>query len=155
MNSLDRALARTAIENLLYTYAIRIDAGDFAGVGQLFARGRMLAPNGDVIGTGAAEVQAIYERSTQCYDDGTPRTRHSTTNVIVDFPPDGATAEVHSRFSVMQALPDFPLQCIIAGDYEDRFAIDEAGAWYFTERCMKPRLLGDLSRHLKFDLAGV
>lgn len=153
MNPLDRALARTAIENLLYTYAMRIDAGDFAGVGRLFDRGRMLAPNGDVIGTGAAEIQAIYDRSTVLYADGTPMTRHLTTNVIVHFVPDGTSAEAHSRFSVMQALPDFPLQCVITGDYQDRFVVDETGEWIFVERCMKPKLLGDLSRHLKFALA--
>jgi hypothetical protein len=154
MDPLDRELARTAIENLLFSYAERIDAGDFAGIGDLFARGRMLAPNGDVIGTGPAEVRSIYDRSTRLYEDGSPMTQHSTTNVILEIDVDGRTAETRSRFSVMQALPDFPLQCIITGDYEDRFACDDSEGWHFSERCMKPRLLGDLSRHLKFDLTG-
>jgi len=152
MHSPDREMARTAIENLLFLYAERIDAGNFAGVGELFARGRILAPNGDVIGTGADEVRAIYERSTRRYEDGTPMTQHQTTNVILHFEPDGCSARTRARFAVMQALPGFPLQCIITGDYEDRFALDESDGWYFVERCMKPRLVGDLSRHLKIDL---
>ncbi len=153
MHPLDRERARTAIEALLFTYAERIDAGDFAAVGELFARGRILAPTGEVIGTGAAEVQAIYERSTRRYEDGSPMTQHLTTNVLFDFGPEPRQVETRSRFSVMQALPDFPLQCIITGSYEDRFAFDDDGGWHFAERCMKPRLLGDLSRHLQIDLS--
>ena len=149
----DRAAARSAIENLLFSYAERIDAGDFVGIGALFARGRMLGPKGDVIGTGAAEVQAIYDRSTRLYEDGTPMTQHATTNVILNLAENGRSAETRSRFSVMQALPDFPLQCIITGDYEDRFVFDDEAGWHFSERCMKPRFLGDLSRHLRFELS--
>jgi hypothetical protein len=153
MNGVDRAAARAEIEALLYTYAERIDAGDFDGIGRLFERGRMLAPNGDVLGRGATEVAAIYERSTRRYEGGRPMTQHQTTNVIVHLAEDGRSAESRSRFSVLQALPDFPLQCIIAGEYEDRFARDARAGWHFTERCMKPTLIGDLSRHLRFELA--
>ncbi len=150
---LDPANARTAIENLMFTYAERIDAGDFAGVAALFARARMLGPNGEVQGEGAAEIEAIYDRSTQVYEDGSPMTQHVTTNLIFEFAPDGRSAQVRSRFTVMQQLPDFPLQCIITGYYEDRFGYDDEAGWHFVERRMKPKLAGDLSRHLKYDLA--
>ena len=153
MDPSQRVDARTAIENLLYRYAERIDAGDFAGVGELFSRGRILDPAGRVIGTGAAEVEAIYVRSTRRYADGTPGTQHLTTNVILEFADDGRSARARSRFTVMQALEDFPLQCIITGHYEDRFARDDGGGWHFVERQMKPTLVGDLSRHLNHRLA--
>lgn len=153
MNSSNRADARIAIENLLFSYAERMDAGDFTGVGELFAKGRILGPTGDVLGTGQDEVKAIYERSTRLYEDGSPMTQHLTTNVIFDFGSDGQMASTRSRFTVMQALPDFPLQCIITGNYEDRFDHDESEGWAFTERRMKPKLMGDLSRHLKYELA--
>jgi len=153
MNSSSPSDVRNAIENLLFAYAERIDAGDFAGVGELFARARVFAPNGDVIGTGKVEVEAIYARSTRIYEDGTPMTQHVTTNVILNPGDDGQTLAARSRFTVMQALPDFPLQCIITGYYEDRFACDETVGWYFTERWMKPKLFGDLSRHLKYGLS--
>ena len=155
MSPPNRVDARNAIENLLFSYAERIDAGDFAGVGELFARARVLGPNGDVVGTGKDEIKTIFERSTRVYEDGSPMTQHVTTNVILTFGSDGQTASTRSRFTVMQALPDFPLQCIITGYYEDRFRHDEAEGWFFTERLMKPKLLGDLSRHLKYDLADV
>jgi len=153
MSSTNRADARIAIEKLLFSYAERIDAGDFSGIGELFACGRILGPTGDVLGTGRDEVKAIYERSTRVYEDGSPMTQHVTTNVIFSFGGDGRTAATCSRFTVMQALPGFPLQCIITGYYEDQFGHDESGGWVFAERQMKPKLLGDLSRHLKYELA--
>jgi len=152
-SQLDPANARTAIENLMFSYAERIDAGDFEGIGELFARARILSAEGEVQGEGRAGVKAIYERSTQLFEDGTPMTQHVTTNLIFDFDEDGRQARVRSRFTVMQQLPDFPLQCIITGYYEDRFGWDEQIGWHFTERRMRPKLLGDLSRHLKYSLS--
>ena len=150
---LDPANARTAIENIMFTYAERIDGGDFAGVGDLFSRARIVGPDGSVQGEGKEQVKAIYDRSTKLYEDGTPMTQHVTTNLIFDFAEDGRSARVRSRFTVMQQLPDFPLQCIITGYYEDAFAYDDREGWHFTERRMKPKLAGDLSRHLKYDLS--
>lgn len=136
-----------AIQNLLSTYAERIDAGDFAGVGQLFARGEILAPAGDQGVRGAANVQNMYEVFTKVYPDGTPRTQHMMSNVWIEVDETAGTAQARSRFTVLQQLDDFPLQVIIAGGYEDRFARDEQG-WYFVQRLMQPKLYGDLSRHL-------
>lgn len=147
-----RADARTAIENLLYLYAEAIDAGDFAAIGELFAKGRMLGPDGGISGEGKDGVRAIYDQSTKLFDDGTPKTQHVTTNVIFEFSEDGSTARVRSRFTVFQALPDFPLQPIITGHYADTFVHTEADGWHFTERRMRPVLLGDLSRHLEYEL---
>ncbi len=145
--------ARSAIENLLYLYSERIDAGDFAGVGELFARATLLDPNGERMATGSEEIQAVFERSTKRYADGTPGTQHATTNTILTLADSGRSAMARSRFSVMQALADFPLQCIIAGSYQDAFEFEDGEGWYFTQRMMKPRLIGDLSRHLNFDLS--
>ncbi|MEZ4332372.1 MAG: nuclear transport factor 2 family protein [Myxococcota bacterium] len=151
-NPLDPANARTAIANLMFTYAERIDGGDFKSLAQLFSKARIIGPKGDVQGTGADEIEKIYLRSTQVYEDGTPMTEHVTTNLIFEFAPDGRSCEVRSRFTVIQALDDFPMQPIISGYYEDRFAYTEADGWHFTERRMKPKLAGDLSRHLKYEL---
>jgi hypothetical protein len=147
-----RADARTAIENLMFLYAEAIDGGDFAGIGELFAKGRMIGPDGRVNGEGAAGVKAIYDEATRLYEDGTPKTQHVTTNLIFEFSEDGRRASVRSRFTVFQALPDFPLQAIITGHYADRFVYDDASGWSFEERRMRPVLLGDLSRHLKYSL---
>lgn len=136
-----------AIQNLLSTYAERIDAGDFAGVGQLFARGEILAPAGDQGVKGAANVQAMYELFTKVYADGTPCTQHQMSNVWIEVDEAAGKAQARSRFTVLQQLEDFPLQVIIAGGYEDSFERDAQG-WHFVRRLMKPRLYGDLSRHL-------
>lgn len=151
-NPLEPANARTAIENLMFTYAERIDAGDLKGLAALFAKARIIGPKGDVQGTGSAEVEKIYLRSTKLYEDGTPMTQHVTTNLILEFAKDGRSCNVRSRFTVVQAVDDFELRPIITGYYEDKFAYTEADGWHFTERRMKPKLAGNLSRHLKHDL---
>ena len=151
-NPLDPAQARMAIESLMFRYAEYIDAGDFKSLAALFAHARMIGPKGDVQGTGSAEIEKIYHRSTQLYADGSPMTQHVTTNLIFEFAQDGRSCAVRSRFTVVQGLDDFPLQPVITGYYEDRFAYSEALGWHFVERRMKPKLGGDLSRHLKYEL---
>ena len=140
-----------AIQNLLSRYAELIDAGDFAGVGQLFARGSIKAPASDDGVSGAAEVEQMYAAFTKVYEDGTPCTMHQMSNVWIEVDEAAGTAKARSRFTVLQQLDDFPLQVVIAGGYEDTFARDAEG-WYFVKRQMKPRLYGDLSRHLLLEV---
>jgi 3-phenylpropionate/cinnamic acid dioxygenase small subunit len=140
-----------AIENLLYRYAELIDAGKLAAIGDLFAKGSILAPAGDQGFHGRDQVRAMYEASTRLYEDGTPRTQHVTTNVWIEVNEVAGTAQARLCFTVLQQLPDFPLQVIIAGRYEDKFARDADG-WHFKERRMLPNLYGDLSRHLLIEI---
>ena len=138
------------IENLVYTYAERIDAGDLAGVAELFRHGRIEAAPG-VIVEGAEKVRRLYEGSTRLYEDGTPRSRHVTTNVIVEVDDDAGTAAARASYVVFQQTDELPLQPIIAGRYRDTFhRVD--GAWCFDTRQMFVDLTGDLSRHLLFEL---
>jgi hypothetical protein len=55
------------------------------------------------------------------YDDGTPRTKHVTTNIAIEVDEDTGTAVSRSYFAVLQALPGLPLQTIAAGRYCGRF----------------------------------
>ena len=81
--------ASEAITKLIYTYAERIDAGDFAGVGELFAHATLTFEGfGDAV-TGQDAIAALYGRTTRRYEDGTPRTKHVMTNVMVDVDDDG------------------------------------------------------------------
>jgi hypothetical protein len=143
-----------AIENLLYTYAERIDAGDLEGVAELFTHGRIKAsadarPDQAVEGRDA--VLAMYRGSTRLYDDGLPHTRHVTSNAIIEIGDDGRTAASRSCFTVFQQVDDFPLQPIISGRYHDTFhRIDDR--WWFDTRIMLVDLVGDLTRHLLFEL---
>lgn len=140
------------IERLLYLYAERIDAGDFEGVGELLAHTTIVSPQGKPGPRGSREIASLFEQTTRRYpDDGTPKTQHVITNVIVEVDEAAGTATARSRFTVLQAFPDWPLRTIIAGRYRDRFErID--GAWRFCERCMMPEHFGDLSRHLLIEL---
>jgi hypothetical protein len=139
-----------AIENLVYAYAERIDAGDLAGVGDLFRHGRIEAAPGAVF-EGADQVRALYERSTRLHGDGTPRTHHVTTNVVIEVDGPADTATARSYYTVFQQTDELPLQPIIAGRYRDTFhRVD--GAWCFDTRQIVVDLTGDLSHHLLFDL---
>lgn len=139
-----------AIENLIYTYAERIDAGDLAGVAELFENGRIEAAPGITI-EGAEQVRKLYEGSTRLYDDGTPRTRHVTTNITIEVDDETVAARSRSYYTVFQQTDELPLQPIIAGHYHDTFHLVE-GRWCFDTRAMFVDLKGDLSHHLLFEL---
>jgi SnoaL-like domain len=133
-------LAHQAIENLIFTYAAHVDSGNFAGVGGLFAHGTFV---GGAPATGREAVDTLV-----LYPDGTPRTRHLTTNVRIDVDEAAGTATAHSYWTALQAAPGLALQPIASGHYDDRFERSD-GAWRFVERRPHVALAGDLSRHLK------
>jgi SnoaL-like domain len=139
-------------EALLAEYAARIDAGDFEGVGRLFADALITDASGREIARGADAVAALYHATTRRFDDGTPRTKHLTTNHIVELSDDGIEATVRSYFVVLQQIPGGALQPIVAGRYRDRLVRKEGG-WSFRERQMVPEMFGDVSRHLLFDVS--
>jgi hypothetical protein len=143
--------ARTAIERLLHLYAERIDEGDFAGVGALFAEGEIRAADTGPGIRGAEAVRRLYAATVRLHADGTPRTKHVTTNVIVDVDDAAGTGTARSSFTVLQQLDDFPLQVIVAGRYADAFVRSD-GVWRFAVRRMHVDLQGDLSRHLRIPL---
>jgi 3-phenylpropionate/cinnamic acid dioxygenase small subunit len=137
-----------AITNLLYRYAECMDNGDFAGAAALFGTARIRIGAGDDGFVDAAGILAMWESSVTRYADGTPRTKHVTTNAIVTIDESGMSATTHSYYDVFQQLDDFPLQPIIGGRYHDRFA-KVGGEWTWVERDYTlVDLVGDLSRHL-------
>jgi len=69
---------------------------------------------------GTEAVRALVTRGLHWYD-GTPRTRHITTNLVVALGPDGDRAMATSSVVVHQALADFPLQVILVAHYDDEF----------------------------------
>ena len=95
----------------------------------------------------------MYHASTRLYENGTPLTKHVTTNLLIEVADDGATATCRSYYTVLQKTEGAPLQPIIAGRYHDEFAKRD-GQWRFTRRHMIVDLIGDLSRHLLFSLEG-
>jgi uncharacterized protein (TIGR02246 family) len=145
--------ASEAITKLIYTYAERIDAGDFAGVAELFEHATLTFEGfGDAV-AGRDAIEALYTRSTRRYEDGTPRTKHVMTSVMVDVADDGARASSRSYFTVLQAVPGaLALQPVIAGRY--RHTYDGAGGrWRVATMHVTIDLVGDLAHHMLFDLA--
>jgi hypothetical protein len=142
------------IENLLHIYAERIDAGDLEGVAELFSHGRISASTDappEQIFEGRDRVLALYRGSTRIYEGGSPHTKHVTTNSIIEVEASEKAASARSYFTVFQQVEDLALQPIIAGRYNDTFQrID--GRWWFDTRIMFVDLVGDLSRHLLYEL---
>ena len=140
------------IENLVYTYAERIDAGDFDGVAALFAHGRICGMEDgppETVFEGSDRVRQMYEMAVRLHDDGTPKTRHFTTNVIVDVDDAAGTARGSAYYCVTQSTPELPLQIVVTGRYRDTFhRVD--GNWWFDTRVMFVDQVGDTSHHLKF-----
>jgi uncharacterized protein (TIGR02246 family) len=134
-----------AIAALVYGYAERIDAGDLAGVAALFTDGVFRSERGGRY-EGAAAVRAVLEKLVKLHDDGTPRTKHVTTNLIVEIDGDAATAR--SYFTVLQQTATIPLQLIVAGRYHDRF-VRVDGRWRFADRLIHMDLVGNLGDHLR------
>jgi 3-phenylpropionate/cinnamic acid dioxygenase small subunit len=140
---------RDAITTLLYRYAELMDSGDFDGVTELFRHARIRVGPGDGDFIDADTMRTMWEQSVIRYADGTPRTKHVTTNVIVEIDPAGRTAAARSYYTVFQQVDDQPLQPVIAGRYHDRFE-QAGGVWRFSERDYTlVDLVGDLSRHLR------
>ena len=143
-----------AIENLMYRYAFTLDAGDLAGVAELFRHGEIVAPASDSVVRGYDAVLEMYNNSTRLYDCGTPKTRHIVSNVMVEVDPDGRRGRARAYFTVVQATPELALQPIIAGSYNDTFEKHD-GQWRFVRKEMYPELFGDLGKHLLFDAATI
>jgi ketosteroid isomerase-like protein len=132
------------ITALIHEYAFLLDAGDLDGVAALFERAELHSTKHDRVLRGSAEARTLYDH-VSIGTDGTPGTMHQLTNVTVHVEGDDATAR--SYFTVLQVTAQ-GLHPILAGEYRDRFRrIDHA--WRFTERVFAPKLIGDMSRHLR------
>lgn len=134
-----------AIQNLAYSYPFLLDAGDFDGVGQLFAHAVVYSGGELMASRDPAAVAKSFRDWVITYSDGTPRTRHCLCNLIIE--PDGPNrATAKSYVMVFQQTEQLPLQPVIGGDYADRFEkVDEA--WRFTERRMGNNQFGLLLAH--------
>lgn len=133
-----------AVRTLVHTYAERIDAGDLDGLAALFEHATWRPAGEDFVARGAREVRRMYE--PVILYDGSPRTKHLTSNVTVEV--DGELARARSYYTVMQSAPGFPLQAIVSGRYEDTFECVE-GTWRFTDRLITVDLIGDMSHHMR------
>jgi 3-phenylpropionate/cinnamic acid dioxygenase small subunit len=142
----DQESSYRAIESLIAAYAELVDDGDFAAVGRLLADATFAGGAGSVSGCDA--IEKMLTNNVIVYDDGTPRTKHVTTNLVIEVDEAAGTAVSRSYFTALQALPDLALQPIVSGRYHDRFERRD-GQWRFVERRVRTDLVGDVSRHLR------
>jgi len=139
-----------AINSLLMTYAELVDGARFADVGAMFEHATYRIEHGDSMRVsnyeGAAEVEAFCSQ-TRVYPDGTPRTKHVVSNVVIDV--DGDRASGRCYVTVFQQTDVLPLQAIASGRYTDRFERVD-GSWRFADRLISGFLLGDRSQHVEW-----
>ena len=148
-------LAETQITNLLFRYAECIDDGDLAGAAALFehARIRISGPDTGEDTIDAARLLGIWKSLIVLHPDGTPRTKHVTTNPIVEVDEDAGTASCRSYYTVLQQTDESPLQTIVTGRYHDRFE-RVYGQWRFSYRDLTLiDMVGDVSQHLAHPIA--
>jgi 3-phenylpropionate/cinnamic acid dioxygenase small subunit len=138
------------IAKLIYGYAERIDAGDLEGVAALFEHATYRSQAGSEYRGGAAVLEVL--RSMVKLYDGVPRTKHVTTNLVIETDDEKGSAQARSYYTVFQAAESLPLQPIIAGRYHDRFE-RAGGVWRFADRFIFIDLVGDLSQHLRIGLS--
>jgi hypothetical protein len=139
--------AERAVTRIVYEYAARLDLGDLEGVGELFRYGVFRSFDSDSGFEGSQGVARMFRGFVKFYD-GSPRTKHVTTNLRIDVDNDGGGATCQSYFSVLQAVDDLPLQVVIAGRYEDHFERRD-GEWWIIERVVYSELFGDLHAHMR------
>ena len=142
----DPTSSHRAVENLIARYAELVDDGDFAGLGILLADATFAGSGEPVSGRDA--IEKMFRDTLIVYADGTPRTQHVTTNIAIEVDEQANTAVSRSYVTVLQALPDLPLQPIAGGRYHDRFERRD-GQWRFVERRVRINLVGDVIRHLR------
>jgi hypothetical protein len=134
------------IERLIYLYPYCLDDGRFAEMGALFADADVYVGPDLVAHDDAAAVAELWARYVRIHPNGTPRTHHIATNLLIEDDGPGR-AKAYSYILVVQHAAGFPLQPITAGDYLDRFA-KTGGSWRFTERRVGNDLFGEMSHHL-------
>ena len=140
------------IENLVYTYAERLDAGDLDGVAALFAHGRICGMEDgppETVFTGTTGVRKMYDMATRLYDDGTPKTKHLTSNVRST----STRMPEPRRAAPTTASPRRPRTCRCRSSLRATTATPSTvidGSWWFDTRIMFVDQIGDTSHHLKF-----
>lgn len=138
---------RDAIAALIHRYADLLDSGKLAEVAELFSHGAWRSGSAGRALT-QEEVHAVYDRVI-LYDDGTPRTHHLITNLVIDVTEGADEASASCYFTVLQGVePGKPIETIISGRYLDQFRRGADG-WYFHERVFLADLVGDQSRHFR------
>jgi len=143
-NALDRLVIESEVRRLLAEYVHNLDYGKTSENADLLANAKFKII--DTIVTGRDETERFLKTNLQYHEDGTPRTWHSVSNILIDID-SPVSAKASSYFTVHQEVPGLPLQPIVTGRYIDTFELHD-GAWRYASREIEPRLFGDVSHHV-------
>src|SRR5262245_29464325 len=140
--------ATDQIKNLIFAYAEAVDRGNFDRLSELFAHGtlRLAAIGGP--GLSGTDVGSAFRSLVIVYDDETPRTKHVTTNVMIQVDDANGCATARSYVMVLQQIPGRGIETILSARYEDTFA-RVGGVWRFADRVSYRDLTGDLTYHVR------
>ena len=132
--------AEKEILHLINQYSFALDTADFDSFNRLFEHAQWIVEG--------KEAGDDTLSNIKIYDNGTPRTRHVTSNVDLEVDESQGKAKGQCYVTVFQQTEDLPLQPIFSGHYFDEFEKVE-GAWRFTKREIRYSLVGDMTAHLK------
>ena len=136
---------REEILHLMNRYCFAVDSGDLEGYADLFEHGQFSM--GSMKPRVGKEAVLDFLKGVRIYPDGTPRTRHVTTNADIKIDKEKGTATSQCYVTVFQQTDDFPLQVIFSGHYFDEFECVD-GTWRFASRSIRSTLVGDMSAHV-------
>jgi 3-phenylpropionate/cinnamic acid dioxygenase small subunit len=152
------ASAYDQIRNLIHRYAEGIDTGRFDVWEELFKHAEILVAFGDNEPTTIASGGdlSVMTQGIIIYGDGTPRTRHLVSNIIIEV--DGASGKATARSynTTLQQVPGRPIEIIATARYFDSFELAD-DAWRFRKRIIRHSSIdgfhrdftGDMSRHVR------
>ena len=134
------------ILHLMNLYGSTIDTGDLNGFAELLAHGEWTMEGG---ASAKGKVQLLAGMANiRVHEDGTPRTRHTTTNIDLAIDEKAGTAKGQCYVTVFQQTSELSLQVIFSGHYFDDFERAD-GVWRFKKRLIRYQLVGDMTAHVK------
>ena len=89
----------------------------------------------------------MFTSTTRRYPDGTPRTKHVTTNCILEIDEEAGHGTCRSYWTVLQPV-DGPSAAAHPGRPLPRPVRRDDGVWRFAERRFPIDLVGDVSHHM-------
>jgi hypothetical protein len=143
-NAIERLVIESEVRRLLAAYVHNLDDAKTAENADLLAHTQFKVI--DTVVTGRDEIEQFLKKNIQYHEDGTPRTWHSLSNILIEID-SATTAKSVCYFTVHQQTTDLPLQPIVTGRYIDTFELRD-GAWRFATREIQPHLFGDVSHHV-------
>lgn len=141
---------RDEILKLLNRYSFTLDSGDLDGFAELFAHGEWGMEGS--MHQGKEALLAGVLSTVLLQPDGTPMTRHMSTNIQLEIDKEAGIATCKRYGLVIQQTADLPLKPIFSADYFDTFSkVDDV--WRFTKCELRHAFVGDLSHLFSRELA--